>query len=343
MSSLQGESKASGAGGHGLPATMTAATHRTYGGPEVVAVEVLPIPTPGPGEVLVQVAAAGVDRATLHLLTGLPYLARVAFGVRRPRQPVMGQQVAGRVVAKGDGEMPLAVGDRVFGIASGSFAQFAVAKAAEVAPTPAAVSDVAAATVGISGMTALDAVVVHGQVQAGQRVLVLGGSGAVGSYAVQLAAHLGAEVTAVCSGPKLTFVRDLGARTAVDYQGASMSDMGGPFDVIIDIAGNRSVSRLRSALTPEGALIIVGGEQGGALLGGIQRNLVATAVSPFTRQRLAGLFSRTTAVGCVQLGSLIAQGAVRPAIDRQVGLEDAATALTAMQRGELRGQAVVRP
>lgn len=326
-----------------LPATMKAAIRRGYGGPQAVAVETVARPTPGPGELLIRVHAAGLDRATLHLLEGLPYLARLALGVRRPRQPVLGQQVAGEVVAVGEGQSPYAAGDRVFGTARGSFAQFAVAATTTLAAAPDGVDDVDLATVGVSGLTAWDAVVAHGQVQSGQRVLVLGASGAVGSYAVQLAHRHGAEVTAVCSRAKHDFVLGLGARRAVDYRQTPIGQMGGPFEVIVDIAGNRPVSQLRQALTPAGALVIVGGEDGGPILGGIQRNLVASAANRFTRQRLGWLFSRTTTAGCVQLGTMIADGTVVAAVDRRVGLEGAAGALAAMQRGELLGQAVICP
>lgn len=326
-----------------LPTSMFAGTRRSYGGPEVVAVASVDRPAPGPGEVLVRVAAAGLDRATLHLLTGLPYLARLAFGIRRPRQVVLGQQVAGEVVELGEGVSEYAVGDRVFGTAKGSFAEFAAARVATLALTPAALSDDDAATLGVSGLSARTAVLGHGQVQPGQRVLVLGGSGAVGSFAVQLAAHLGAEVTAAASASKLDLVRELGARHAVDYRTTPVGGMGGPFDVVIDIGGSRPVRSMRAAMTSDGALVIVGGEGGGSFLGGIDRNLVAGVVNRFTRQRVEWFFGRTTTAGCAQLGELVAAGAVRPAVDDVVGLDGLAAALGRMQRGELRGQVVVRP
>ncbi len=326
-----------------LPTTMRAVTRRVYGGPEVVAIEQVPRPDPGPGEVLVKVAAAGLDRATLHLLTGLPYAARAAFGLRRPRQPVLGQQVAGQVVAVGEGVSGYAAGDRVFGTAAGSLAEFAVADVATVATTPESVSDVEASTIGVSGLTALGAVVTQGRVQKGERVLVLGGSGAVGSFAVQLAARHGAEVTAACSGAKTEFVAGLGAHRTVDYRTTSLAQMGDPFDLIIDIGGNRSVGRLRSALRPEGRLVIVGGEGGGPMLGGIQRNFWASIANRFTRRELGWFFSRTTSQGCAQLAEEISTRTIVPSIDRIVGLAEASRALTAMQRGELRGQAVICP
>ncbi len=327
-----------------VPLTMRAALRRTYGGPDQVTIETVPRPEPGAGEVLVRVRAAGLDRATLHLLTGLPYLARLALGVRRPTRAILGQQVAGEVVAVGAGDVPFAVGARVFGTAaSGSFAEYAVATPARLAATPAEVTDVDAATIGVSGVTAGEAVLRRGQVQAGQRVLVLGASGAVGSFAVQLAAHLGAQVTGVCSGAKLEFVRGLGARHVADYRTTALADLGGGFDLIVDIGGNRRVSVLRAALAPAGRLVIVGGEGGGPMLGGIQRNLVASVADRFTARHLEWFFGETTTAGCAELGSLIAEGTVSPAIDRRVGLDGVVGVIEAMQRGELRGQAVVVP
>jgi NADPH:quinone reductase-like Zn-dependent oxidoreductase len=327
----------------GLPATMRAVTRHRYGGPEGVAVESVPRPDPGSGEVLLRVAAAGLDRATHHLLTGLPLLARLAFGIRRPRQPILGQQVAGEVVAVGESVSGYAVGDRVFGTARGSFAEFAVASVTTIAPTPASVTDADAATAGVSGLTAFDGVVTRGRVRAGERILVLGGSGAVGSFAVQLAAARGAEVTAACSGAKRDFVTSLGAHHSVDYRTTALSGMGGPFDLIIDIAGNRSIRSLRSALTSTGRLVIIGGEGGGPVLGGIERNLWASVVNRFTRRDLGWLFSGVTSERCAQFAALVEARDVAPAIDRIVGLEQAGGALASMERGELRGQAVICP
>ena len=174
-------------------------------------------------------------------------------------------------------------------------------------------------------------------------MLILGGSGAVGSFAVQLAAHFGADVTAACSPDKRAFVESLGAHRAVNYRSHPLPQMGGSFDLIIDIAGNRPVSHLRSALNATGRLVIVGGEDGGSVLGGIQRNLVAAVANRFTRRELGWFFSRTTTQGCLEVVTLIADGAITPAIDRQVALSGAVNALEAMAMGELRGQAVVCP
>lgn len=326
-----------------LPMDMRAVARSRYGSVAQVAGGRVERPCPGKGEVLVKVAAAGLDRATLHLLEGKPYLARLALGVRRPRRSVLGQQVAGEVVALGDGVTELALGERVFGTAAGSFAEYAVAKAAALARTPEGVPDATAATLGVSGLTAHGALVDRGRVQAGQTVLVLGASGAVGTYAVQLAAHLGARVTGVCSGGKMDLVRSLGAEQAADYTTTALADLGTAFDVIIDIAGNRRLRELQSALTPTGTLVIVGGEQGGPLLGGIQRNLLAAITDRLVRQRLTWLFSAPTTQGLAELAAVVDEGRIQPPVDREVDLAGVPAAISSMQRGELRGHVIVRP
>jgi NADPH:quinone reductase-like Zn-dependent oxidoreductase len=255
-------------------------------------------------------------------------------------------ELAGEVVALGQGVTGLALGDRVFGTAPGSFAELAVARADQLAPTPAGLDDIRAATLSISGGTALEAVQRYGRVETGQRVLVLGASGGVGTFAVQVAAHLGAEVTAMCSAAKADLVRDLGAQHVADYRTTSVADLvdlEGPFDAVIDIAGNRPVRELRRALTPTGALVIVGGVGGGRWLGGLHRNVAASILDPFSRQRLSWFVTRQAGELSARLGTLAAEGAIRPAVDRVVGLDGVAQALGDMARGTLRGKVVVRP
>ncbi|MBK8437410.1 MAG: NAD(P)-dependent alcohol dehydrogenase [Austwickia sp.] len=322
---------------------MRAVTRHEYGGVAAIRMETLPRPAPGPGQVLVRVRAAGLDRAVLHLLTGTPYVARAAFGVRRPQQPIMGGELAGEVVALGPEVNDFAIGQRVFGTCRTAFAEYALARADQLAATPAGVSDEFAATLGISGGTAHQAVCRHGQVQAGQQVLILGASGGVGSFAVQIAAHLGATVTGVCSQAKTEFVTGLGAQRAVDYRRVEVAELGQRFDVIIDIAGNRPLATLRRALTPKGTLVIVGGEEGGRWLGGLHRNLGASLLNPFVRQRLLWFVAQESRQACEQLAKLAAGGAIRPAIDHTVGLADVAPAVAAMEQGRLRGKVVVIP
>ncbi|GAA1785543.1 NAD(P)-dependent alcohol dehydrogenase [Nostocoides veronense] len=326
-----------------LPSTMRAATRSDYGSTERVVVDRVDRPEPGATEVLIHVAAAGLDRATVHLLEGKPYLARLAFGVRRPRQAVLGQQVAGRIVAVGSAVTGRAVGERVFGTASGAFAEYAVAKEATIAPTPVQLSDDIAATLGVSGVTAYAAVVGRARVQAGQRVLILGASGAVGTYAVQLASQLGADVTGVCSASKRDLVRSFGAKLAVDYAGLSLADLPDTYDAIIDIAGNRPLRKLRSALAADGILVIVGGEAGGSLLGGIERNLFASLVNRFTTQRLGWLFASPTTENLALLADALVSGNLQPPLDRCVDLAGLGPGIEDMQQGRLRGHVIVHP
>ena len=329
--------------GRSLPETMRAASRRVYGSADEIEISVIARPEPGPGEVLVRVAAAALDRATLPLLEGKPYLARLALGLRRPRRTTPGQQVAGEVVALGSGATGFAPGDAVFGTAAGSFAEVALARATTLAPRPAGISESTAASLGVSGLTAHQALVESGRVRPGQSVLVLGASGAVGTYAVQLATQLGAHVTGVCSAAQTGLVQALGARRTFDYRGTPLAQMGPGFDLIIDTAGNRPVRELRSALTPNGTLVIVGGEGGGPLLGGIERNLVAAIAGRFTSQRLGFLFSTPTTQRCTDLAQLIEAGTIEAPVDRVVGLSGLRAGIEAMQRGELRGHVIIRP
>jgi NADPH:quinone reductase-like Zn-dependent oxidoreductase len=233
-------------------------------------------PTARDGEVLIQVRAAGVDQGVWHLMTGLPYLVRVfGYGLKKPKVPVRGRDVAGVVEAVGNGVSRFQPGDEIFGTCEGSFAEYACAKEGRLALKPANLTFEQAAAVPISGGTALQAVRDGGQVTAGQSVLVIGAAGGVGSFAVQLAKVFGAEVTGVCSGAKADLVRSLGADQVIDYTRDDFAAAGQRYDVILDTAGNRPLSVLRQALASEGTLVIVGGEGGGQLTGGFERSLGA--------------------------------------------------------------------
>ena len=326
-----------------LPTTMSAAVRREYGSPDVVRVEEVGRPEPAAGQVLIGVDAAGLDRSVLHLLTGLPTLMRAAFGMRHPRDPLLGQEVAGRVLALGPGVTGLRVGDRVAGTARGSFAAYAIAHPKRLAPIPEGVSAPDAAAVGVSGVTAWEAVVERGRVAVGERVLILGASGGVGSFAVQIARQAGASVTAVCRGAKAAYVRDLGADDVVDYETTELAGFGGPFDVIIDLAGNHSLSALRRILARNGRLVLVGGEDGGRFLGGLERNLAAAMLNPFVSQSLGWFMSTTTSERVASVLALLATGEVRAPIDHTVDLAGVAGALRAMEEGTLRGKVVVVP
>lgn len=321
--------------------TMRAIVQDSYGSTEVLRTERIDRPEIGDREVLVRVRAAGLDRGTWHLMTGKPYLMRVlGFGLRRPKNRVPGVDVAGTVVAVGPAVTRFVVGDEVFGMSRGSFAEFAAAREDKLAHKPANTSFEQAAVVGISGGTALQALAA-GRVQAGQRVLIIGASGGVGSYAVQLAKAAGADVTGVCSTDKLELVTGLGADRVVDYTREDFADGVHHYQVIIDIAGNAPLSRLRRALTPTGTVVIVGGESKGNLTGGIERQLRAVLLTPFIGQRLTGLAAKERAEDCQVLADHLAAGTVTPSIDRTYPLDQMPAAMRRLETGQVKGKVVI--
>jgi NADPH:quinone reductase-like Zn-dependent oxidoreductase len=238
-------------------------------------------PVPGDDEVLIRVHAAGVDPGVWHLMTGRPYLVRVmGFGLRAPKHPVRGSDVAGTVEEVGSRVETFRPGDEIYGTCNGSYAEFACAEESRLGPKPTNVGFEQAAVVPVSGMTALTGVRDAGRVKAGHSVLVIGASGGVGSFAVQIAKALGAAVTGVCSETNTELVRSLGADDVIDYTREDFTNGDRRFDVILDMAGRRPLSHLRRALAPDGILVIVGGEGGGRWLGGFQRQILAHRRSP---------------------------------------------------------------
>ena len=324
-------------------ALMRAAAQYRYGDPmEVIEVRNIERPTVGADEVLVRVHAAGVDAGVWHLVSGQPYLLRtMGFGFRRPKNPVAGMDVAGTVEAVGSAVTRFRPGDEVFGCADGSFAEYATAKEAKLALKPANLTFEQAAAVPNSAAAALMALREVGRVQAGDRVLVIGASGGVGTYAVQIAKALGAHVTGVASTAKLDLVRAVGADEVIDYTREEIDARPGAYDLILDIGGNRSLSQLRRALTADGRLVIVGGEGGGKWFGGINRQLRATILSRFVSQDLRFFFSQVDVDDLEALTELIEAGAVTPAIDRAFTLDEAAEAVRYQHAGQARGKVVI--
>lgn len=320
---------------------MQAIVRDSYGSADVVRLDEVEAPEPGAGEVLVQVRAAGVDRGVWHLMRGEPLIARLAFGLRRPRNRVLGGDVAGVIAKVGPGVTGFAAGDEVFGVGKGTFAELAVVPVKKLVRLPAGVSFEQAAAVPISGITALHAVRNVGEVQPGQSVLVIGAAGGVGTYAVQIARADGGVVTGVCSTAKLDLVRSLGADHVVDYTSDDILELGRRYDVVIDIAGNRTLRQMRRVLTPKGTLVIVGGEEGGRWLGGIQRNLWAALWSPFIGHRLRAFVSRERGEDIETMAQLVAAGTVTPVVERTFPLADAADAIRHLESGRVRGKVVV--
>jgi NADPH:quinone reductase-like Zn-dependent oxidoreductase len=319
---------------------MRAILQDAYGSRDVWRVAEIAVPNVTDKQVLVKVEAAGLDRGTWHLMTGLPYLGRLAFGFRRPKNPVPGRDLAGTVVAVGSAVTRFAVGDAVFGVGSGSLAEYAVALEDKVAGAPANVTATQAAVVPISGMTAMRALHDAGHLEPGQRVLIVGASGGVGSYAVQLAKAFGADVTGVCSAAKVDLVRSLGADRVIDYTHDDFADGAERYDLILDLGGSSSLSRLRRALTPRGTLVIVGGEGGGNLTG-MGRQLRALVFSPFVRQRLTMLVPKEHHADLERLTAYIEAGTVTPSVDRTYPLDQAADAMQQLIAGKVRGKIAV--
>ncbi|HSE55445.1 MAG TPA: NAD(P)-dependent alcohol dehydrogenase, partial [Nocardioidaceae bacterium] len=323
-------------------ATMWAIIQDRYGDAGMLRHERISRPEVADNEVLVRVHAAGLDRGTWHLMTGKPYLMRIAgLGFRGPKDRVPGRDLAGTVEAVGSAVTGFAVGDEVYGVGRGSFAEYAVAKQDKLAPKPVSLSFELAAVVPISAGTALQALTDHGRVEAGQHVLVIGASGGVGSYAVQLAKAMGAEVTGVASTAKLDLVRSLGADRVLDYTKDDYADGTARYDLVLDIAGNPRLSRLRRALTPKGTAVLVGGESGGNLTGGMNRPLRALVLSPFLGQRLVWFVAKERASDLERLTEHIEAGRVTPSIDRTYPLDRVPDAMRHLASGQVRGKVAI--
>lgn len=321
---------------------MKAIVQDTYGSTDVLELREIDKPEIADDEVLVRVHAAGVDRGVWHLMTGLPYLLRIAgYGLRAPKTPVPGMDVAGVVEAVGKDVTRFQSGDEVFGIGKGSFAEYARAREDKLAPKPANLTFEQAAVVAISGLTALQGLRDHSQVQPGQKVLIVGASGGVGTFAVQLAKALGTEVTGVCSTSKVDMVRSIGADHVIDYTREDFAEGEQRYDLILDIGGNSSLARLRRALAPKGTLVIVGGEGGGRWLGGIDRQLRALLLSPFVGQKLGTFISKENHEDLIVLKELIEAGKVTPVIDRTFPLREAPKAIRYLAAGHARGKVVI--
>jgi NADPH:quinone reductase-like Zn-dependent oxidoreductase len=321
---------------------MKAIVQDTYGSPDVLELKDVDKPAVGDYGVLVRVHAAGVDQGVWHVMAGLPYPIRlVGYGLRAPKTPVAGADVAGVVEYVGNDVTRFQPGDEVFGIGNGSYAEYARAREDKLAPKPANVTFEQAAVVATSGLAALQGLRDHGKVRPGQKVLIIGASGGVGTYAVQLAKAFGAEVTGVCSTTKADMVRSIGADHVIDYRHDDFAEGKRRYHVILDLGGNSSLSRLRRALTPKGTLVIAGGETDGRWLGGTDRQLRAVLLSPFVGQKLGTFVSRENHEDMIVLKELIEAGKVTPVIDRTYPLSAVPEAIRYMRDGHARGKVVI--
>jgi NADPH:quinone reductase-like Zn-dependent oxidoreductase len=322
---------------------MKAIAQDSYGSADVLEYRDVEEPVLAEGHVLVRVRAAGLDAGVWHLTTGRPYMARLmGIGLRRPKNSIPGREVAGIIEAVGADVTGLRPGDEVMGIGEGSFAEYVSVGADKVVPKPANVTFEQAAAVPISGLSALQAVRDDGRLQAGQSVLIVGAGGGVGTFAVQIAKALGATVTGVCGTDKVDLVRSIGAEHVIDYTREDFTERPERYDLIIDNAGRRPLSRLRRALTPKGTLVIVGGEGGGAWTGGFLRGaLRAPILSLFVGQRLRGLMAKEKQDDLHTLREMIEAGQITPVVDRTYPLLEAPQAIRAWARGHARGKTVI--
>jgi NADPH:quinone reductase-like Zn-dependent oxidoreductase len=321
---------------------MKAIVQDRYGSADVLEFKDIEEPVVGDDDVLIRVHAAGCGPDVWHLMTGMPYMARLAIGLRTPKLPVLGWDVAGTVEAVGSNVTGIQPGDEVMGTTKGSFAELAIAKADDLVPKPAGLSFEEAGALPISGITALRAIRDEGHVQPGQTVLVIGAAGGVGSLAVQIAKAYDAKVTAVSSTSKEDLVRSFGADDVIDYTREDFTDGSRRWDVIIDTAGRRPLSQLRRALTPKGTLVIVGGDGGGRWTGGFFRGMLrAPVVSLFVGQRLRGLATKVKREDLITVTEMIEAGTLKPVIDRTYPLIEAPDAIGYLEEGHSRGKIVI--
>jgi NADPH:quinone reductase-like Zn-dependent oxidoreductase len=322
--------------------TMKAIVHKGYGRPEPPVIDLgeVDVPVPEDDQVLVRVVASSVNPVEWYGVTG-PYFARIGAGFRKPKDPRLGADLAGVVEAVGRNVRDLRPGDEVFGTGAGAWAEYTVAKAIRLAPKPANVSFEEAATVPIAGLTALQALRDHGQVQPGQTVLINGASGGVGTFAVQLAKAFGADVTAVCSTRNVEQARALGADRVVDYAREDFTELGIRHDLLVDVVGSRSFLASRRALKPDATFVLVGGKMTYRGLGPLPHIAGTILKSRFRSQRMTFFIAKVTTEHLSLMRDLIEAGKVRPVVERTYPLSEACDALAYLGEGHARGKLVI--
>jgi NADPH:quinone reductase-like Zn-dependent oxidoreductase len=321
---------------------MQAVVYRRYGPPDVLEYEELDKPIPAQGEVLIQVRAASVNPYDWHFLRGTPSFIRLFTGLRRPKSPRLGADVAGVVIAVGPGVTRFKPGDAVFGICKGAFAEFACGKETALAPKPERLSFEQAASVPIAGITALQGLRDCGRVQPRQRVLIIGAAGGVGTFAVQIGRWLGAHITGICSTRNVAFVQSIGADRVIDYTLQDFTRSDDQYDVIFDLVGSHPLKAIRRVLHSKGTFVGCGGggpdKSASELLSTMVGRLVA---SPFTSQKLTGVFAKVNPADLNVLGDLLQCGTIEPALDRSYPLSDVAEALRYVESCHARGKVTI--
>lgn len=321
--------------------TMQGWTARCYGGPEVLRFETLPRPALPDDRVRVRVHAASANPLDWHTMRGEPRIMRLSSGFGAPDDPRFGTDFAGVVEAVGADVSGFAPGDRVFGVAPGAFAQYAVVNPMRIAKIPDGIEFAPAAAVPVAAVTALQALRDHGRLRAGQRVLVNGASGGVGSYAVQIAKAMGAEVSAVCSTRNVDLVRSLGADRVFDYTKEDFTTSGERWDLVVDTVSNHGVFDLARVIEDDGALVVVGSNDDEAFLGPVWRMLATLLADPFVAPRLERMLAEARSADLEYLAGLMAQGQLRSAIDRTFPLAEANEAIRYVETGRARGKVVI--
>jgi NADPH:quinone reductase-like Zn-dependent oxidoreductase len=322
---------------------MKAFVRQVYGPPEkVLELTEVERPTPEDGQILVRVRATSMNPVDWHEITGEPYLARIQEGLRKPaKHPVPGTDVAGVVEELGAGVTRFKVGDEVFGMGSGTFAEYVAVREDRVVAKPANLTFEQAAAVPVAAITALQALRTSGRISAGQKVLVNGASGGVGTFAVQIAKSFGTEVTAVCSSRNVDQAKALGADEVIDYTLADFTRSGRQYDLIFDVASNHPLADRRRVLAPKGTLVMVGGPKDNKWIGPLGLLLGMLAVSVFSSQRLVGMLAKNSAADLATLAELLESGKVVPAVEKTYPFAELPAALAQLGAGHSQGKLVV--
>lgn len=317
---------------------MKAIVYTQYGPPDVLTFQEVEKPTPAANEVLVKVQAASVNAGDWHALRGTPFVVRLMAGLRRPRNPILGDDIAGRVEAVGTAVKQFQPGDEVFGCSDGgAFAEYRCVTEAKIAPKPAAISIEQAASLPVAGLTALQGLRDHGRIQAGHKVLISGASGGVGTFAVQLAKCFDAEVTGVCSSAKVDLVRSLGADHVIDYTREDFTTSGRRYDVILAVGGNHPLGAYRRLLTEAGSYVCIGGTAKQYLQGA----LLGPVLTMRSRQKMTSMFASVSQDDLKFLTDCITEGKVVPVIDKTYPLRETADAIRYLEAGHARGKVVI--
>lgn len=316
---------------------MKALVYHRYGSPDVLSYEDVDKPVPADNEVLIRVRAAAVNPYDYHRMRGKPFLVRLMFGLRKPKNPALGVDVSGTVEAIGKNVTAFKAGDEVFGSCSGSLAEYACAPEKSLVRKPANVTFEEAATVAVAGQTALQGLRKPHEVRAGQRVLINGAAGGVGTYAVQIAKALGAHVTAVCSTGNVEMVRSIGADAVIDYTKDDYTKSGPQYDVFLDCIGNHSLSECRSVLKPSGVYAMVGGSPRGFM----GRLFGALLLSLFSSRKLTPVMAKGRKEDLATLSQWLEAGTIKPVIDRTYPLPEASRALQYLGERHARGKVVI--